>query len=239
MNDQKNTIRVFIVDDDNLTIELLRKAFLDISIIEFAGKANSGEECLEKLKFKPVDLVVMDINMPGIDGIETAIRLLEIKKEDAPKIIFLTVYGDFTYARKALEIKASLLGKNIGISSLISTIQRVWQGELIINPNPNGIINESNHDAKLNFVLKTLLTEEQIKIAILIRNGQTAGQIAADFGKDEIHINNQKKEIYKKLKPLSENINAALLGAIIERSGLCDPIEFKNINQFLPPLSNS
>ena len=61
-------IKVFVVDDDNLTIDLLVKPFQESGSIDFVGRANSGEECLVVLKNKPVDLVLMDINMPGIDG---------------------------------------------------------------------------------------------------------------------------------------------------------------------------
>ena len=82
----------------------------------------------------------MDINMPGIDGIETATRLLEMRRGDAPKIIFLTVYGDYDYNQKAFSLNSSILGKNIGIEYFLETIQRVMQGEIVINPNPNGII---------------------------------------------------------------------------------------------------
>ncbi len=225
-------VKIFVVDDDNLTIDLLEKPMVDSGFLNFVGRANSGEECLEKLVNKPVDLVIMDVNMPGIDGIETATRLLEMRKRDAPKIIFLTVYGDYDYTQKAFSLNASILGKNIGIAYLLETIKRVMQGEIVINPNPNGIIKQDSN-AKLKFVLKNLLKPAQIEIACLIHNGRTADEIAAKLASNTHHINNQKKEIYKRLKPLKDNINAASLGAIMERSGICEPLELNNIDTLL------
>lgn len=228
-------IKIFVVDDDNLTIDLLQKPMQESGFLDFVGRANSGEECLEKLTNKPVDLVIMDINMPGIDGIETATRLLEIRKNDAPKIIFLTVYGDYDYTQKAFSLKSSILGKNIGITYFLETIKRVMQGEIVINPNPNGIIKQDSN-AKLKFVLKNLLKPEQIAIACLIHNGHTADEISTQLNSNTHHINNQKKEIYKRLKPLKDNVNAASLGAIMERSGLCDPLYLNNIDALLGQL---
>jgi len=170
--------------------------------------------------------------MPGIDGIETATRLLEMRKTDAPKIIFLTVFGDYDYTQKAFALNSSLLGKNIGIAYFLETIQRVMQGEIVINPNPNGVIKQDSN-AKFKFVLKNLLKPFQIEIASLIHNGHTADEIATKLDSNVHHINNQKKEIYKRLKPLKDNINAASLGAIMERSGLCEPLELNNLDTLL------
>lgn len=233
--DGKDTIKIFMVDDDNLTIDLLARAFNKSKFITFSGRANSGEECLRKLKNQSVDLVLMDINMPGIDGIETAELLLEGKKENPPKIIFLTVYGDYAYAQKAFDLKASLLGKNVGIEYLISTIDRVYKGEIVINPNPKGIIKEDGN-AKLKFVLKKLLKAEQINIACRIRNGEKTEEIALAINRDTHYVNNQKKDIKRRLEPLKENINAAFLGALMESSGLCEPLVFDNLDDFLPKL---
>ena len=121
------------------------------------------------------------------------------------------------------------MGKNIGIEYLLSTIERVHQGEIVLNPNPNGLIKEDNN-AKLKFILKKLLKPQQIEIACLIHNGQTADEIATSLNTNKVFINNQRKEIYKRLTPLKTNINAAALGAIMERSGLCPPLELTNLD---------
>lgn len=225
-------VKIFVVDDDNLTIDLLQKPMQESGFLDFVGRANSGEECLEKLANKPVDLVIMDVNMPGIDGMETAAKLLEMRKMDKPKIIFLTVYGDYDYTQKAFSLNSSILGKNIGMAYLLETIKRVMQGEIVINPNPNGVT-QKDTNAKLKFVLKNLLKPFQIQIACLIHNGHTADEIATALDSNTHHINNQKKEIYKRLNPLKDNINAASLGAIMERSGLCEPLSLNNIDALL------
>ena len=155
-----------------------------------------------------------------------------MRKNDAPKIIFLTVYGDYDYKQKAFDLKSSILGKNINMDYFLDTIKRVMQGEIVINTNSNGVIKQDSN-AKLKFVLKNLLSPFQIEIACLIHNGHTADEIATKLADNTTHINNQKKEIYKRLKKLKDNINAASLGAIMERSGLCEPMELSNIDTLL------
>ncbi|MEO1257601.1 MAG: response regulator transcription factor [Bacteroidota bacterium] len=241
-------IKVLVVDDDNLTIDLLLKPFKESGFITFAGRANTGEKCIEMLEKKDnVDLILMDINMPGKNGIKTAEELRKMKKDKAPKIVFLTVHSDFSFAQKAFDMRASLLGKNIGIDYLLSTLKRVMMGEIVINPNPNGIPLEDNN-AKLKFILKKLLNTEQIKIACMVRDGKTTDEIVSELLKDlenktamelkkvKYHVDNQKKEIYKLLRPIKKNINAASLGAIMERSGLCGPLEFEDLDEFLPKI---
>ena len=102
----------------------------------------------------------------------------------------------------------------------------------MLNPNPNGLIKEDNN-AKLKFILKKLLKPQQIEIACLIHNGQTADQIATNLNTNTVFINNQRKEIYKRLTPLKDNMNAAVLGAIMERSGICQPLELTNLDTLL------
>jgi len=230
---KEEKIKVFIVDDSNLSIDLLIPRFQESGKMIFVGRANSGEECLRKLKNKPVDIVIMDIGLPGIDGIETVKRLKTAQPEDLPRIIFLTNYGDKAYADKAYELEASIIGKHAGKDYLISTIERIHQGEQVINMNPKGIRRERGNE-KLKIVLQRLLTPHELKIACLIRTGKTAREIADKLNSTSHQINNQKARINHKLQPIYPVINAASLSAIIQSSGLCPPLELNDLDDFMP-----
>ena len=248
MNSKPN-INVFIVDDNNLAKEQLARDLEKLSFIRVIGTANSGDEFLRIFKTKPLsfDILIMDILMPGMDGIETAHQFKQLVerqrnkisdpslKPHIPDIIFLSVFGGPIYKRHAFELEASFIGKNVSISYLISTIERVYMGEMIINPNPDPPIpvHIDETKAKLKLTLKTLLNEEQIDIACQVRLGYTADQISLVLGTNSHHINNQKRQIYTKLKELFPNINAALLGALMERSGLCEPLDLSNLDVYL------
>lgn len=219
-----NKIKVFVVDDNNLGIDLLIPPFKESGKLEFVGRANTGEDCLSILKGRSVDVVLMDIGLPGIDGVETVERLQKQLGDSAPRIIFLTNYGDKYYADRAYALDASIIGKNAGIDYLINTIDRVSKGEQIINRNPKGILSETRN-AKLKLILKKLLTQEQIDIACMIRSGKTAGQIAAALGEPEHYVNNQRRSIFDRLSPIHAEMNAPSLSAIMEKSGLCDDLD--------------
>jgi DNA-binding NarL/FixJ family response regulator len=232
-------IKVFIVDDDHLTIELLIKPLQDSGKIMYVGKANNGKECIEILENKPVDVVLMDVIMPIMDGIEAAEHLCKAPSRTTPKIIFLTVFNDYSYAKKAFELRASIIGKNIGIDYLITTIERVYNGEQIINLNPEGLA-PFNGNTHLRKEIECTLNAEQIEIACLIRQGKTTEKIVSYLNKkykeknyNDNYINNQKRVIFQKLSPFikDDEINAAMLGAIMESSGICPPLDLT-----LPPM---
>ena len=78
-----------MVDDNQLMVDLITKDIKGYPPLQLMGSAASGEECLEKTKHLPLDVILMDIGLPGINGIETAEQIKKLKGEEAPTIIFL------------------------------------------------------------------------------------------------------------------------------------------------------
>ena len=124
-------IRVMVADDENL----VRKGIVngtDWQLIgcEVVAEASNGEEGLEKaLEFKP-DLIVSDIRMPKMDGLEMAEKVLE--KLPKVKVVFLTAYGDFAYAQQAIRLGAcDYILKPFEDGELEAAIQRLIQQNLL------------------------------------------------------------------------------------------------------------
>lgn len=117
-------LRVFIVDDEpparNRLHDLLRDCNEQLAL-DVVGEAGNGQEALDKLQETPADVVLLDIRMPQMDGIELAQHLLKLPKP--PVIIFTTAYD--TYAIKAFELHAiDYLLKPIRLGRLFDALTR-------------------------------------------------------------------------------------------------------------------
>lgn len=117
-------LRVFIVDDELPARNRLRELLLDCSdqiALDIVGEAGNGQEALDKLVETPADVVLMDIRMPQMDGIELAQHLQKL--DPPPVIIFTTAYD--AYAIKAFEVRAiDYLLKPIRLGRLFDALTR-------------------------------------------------------------------------------------------------------------------
>ncbi len=133
MSKQKKLPRIVLVDDhpavSRQTIQLLRGEF------DIAHVLEDGRELLQLAANEQFDLIVLDITLPGLSGIEIAARL---KKMNCPgKIVFLTVHADPDYAREALDVGG--LGYVIKprlVSDLIPAMRSALEGKAFISPCP-------------------------------------------------------------------------------------------------------
>ena len=223
MNNQP--LKLFMVDDNQLLLDLITKDIKTFPKLQWMGSATSGEECLEKTKHMPLDVILMDIGLPGIDGLETAEQLKKEKGAATPTIIFLTAYGEFEYAERALELRSSLLGKKVKSSILFEkVVQIVREEEIIINPNPKGPPHEAKHQAKVRRILRDKLSLDELNIASLVRRGKTTQEIVGILGIKQTKVNDLRKAIFGKLEPYFGPINAPLLATLMEYSNLCEKL---------------
>lgn len=105
MNDQRKedqVMRIIIVDDEELARDRLRRFIEEQGEHQVIAEASSGIEALEKIDAMKPDLILLDIRMPGMDGMEVAGHLLDM--EEAPAIVFVTAYDE--YALEAFRVQA-------------------------------------------------------------------------------------------------------------------------------------
>lgn len=134
MTDSPAPIRIFLVDDQ----ELVRAGFAmvldtqpDLSVV---GGAGDGIEALAALAATPADVVLMDIRMPRMDGVETTRRLLS-GPEPRPRVVVLTTFDLDEYVYAALRAGASgFLLKDAGPTELLASIRAVHRGDAVIAP---------------------------------------------------------------------------------------------------------
>lgn len=130
---QENKIRVLIVDDHALVREGLRALLEAQPDIEVVGEATNGEEAVNKTREIQPDIILMDITMPVMNGLEATRHI----RQDNPevKILILTMHESDDYFFKILEAGASGYFIKGGSSrELISALQVVWRGDVFIYP---------------------------------------------------------------------------------------------------------
>lgn len=128
MNNSKP--KIFIVDD-NLTFRKVLLDFLDnTGEFEIIGEASDGIECLEKIEGKIIDIILMDIKMPKLNGIQTT-KIINQKLSHHIKIIALTQHDDFDYIKNMIEAgaKSYVVKTEVG-KQLVKAIKTVMKGEM-------------------------------------------------------------------------------------------------------------
>ena len=119
---ENNTIRIFLADDHPLLRTGLRLSLDQQEGVELIGEAEDGFSAVEKIQANPPDVSLIDVDMPGLSGIE-AIRVLR-KSLPQMKIIVLSTYSDDTYIRESMEAGADgYVLKCVGINELVKIIK--------------------------------------------------------------------------------------------------------------------
>ncbi|HEY2262947.1 MAG TPA: response regulator transcription factor [Streptosporangiaceae bacterium] len=127
------TIRVLLADDQPLIRTALQMVIADIPDIDVAGEAGTGAEAVELAASLHPDVVVMDIRMPGLDGIE-ATRLITAGPGTA-HVVVLTTFDDDEYIYAALRAGASgFLVKDMALEEILAAIRAVAAGDALIAP---------------------------------------------------------------------------------------------------------
>lgn len=127
-------IRVLLTDDQPLVRHGLRVLIADRPGLEVAGEAASGEDAVRLAAGLAPDVVVMDIRMPGMDGIE-ATRRITAAPGTPPKVLVLTTFDDDEYVYGALRAGASgFLVKDMDMDQILAAIEIVAAGDALIAP---------------------------------------------------------------------------------------------------------
>jgi len=124
-------ISVLITDDHALVRSGIRRLLEDSQQVKIVGEAECGEDSLQMAQELKPDVILMDVNMPGIGGVEACRRILQ--RNPKQKIIVLTVHSEKTFPKRMLEIGAKgYLTKECGVDEMIEAIKQVNSGSSYI-----------------------------------------------------------------------------------------------------------
>lgn len=204
-------IRVIIADDHSMVRQGLKQIVELEEDLEVIAQASNGDEAVAMAQKYTPDVILMDINMPGMNGIQATNRLKEIGCES--RIIVLTIHTDREYLIKTVQNGASgYVLKDADADVLIKAIRSVHAGQTYIQPNmTTELIKEFNRVTSEDVRTKedSLLTIREIEVLELIAEGMLNKEIAAKLYISEKTVKNHVSNIFKKLN-VSDRTQAAI-----------------------------
>lgn len=198
------TIRLLITDDDPLVragLSLILGGSDDVRVI---GEAANGREAVERVASEQVDVVLMDIRMPVMDGIAATAAIVAMV--DPPKVIVLTTFDADDFVVRALASGASgFLLKDTPPADIVAAIWKVYDGQPMLSPTvteqlirqitdgaPNGRVDS----ARLNI---GQLTEREREVAIAVGRGASNSEVATDLHMSLATVKAHISHIFAKL----------------------------------------
>lgn len=209
-------IRVFIVDDHALVRTGMRMILSGESDIEVVGDVESGEEAMPQIRKLKPDIVLCDLHLPGLSGLEVTERV--VKGDHGTRVIIVSVLEDGPMPKRLLEAGASgYVGKGGDASELLRAIREVARGRRFL---ASGIAQ--------NMALAGLdgggspfdeLSPREMEIALMLVQGMRQDDIAKRLSLSAKTVNTHKARLFEKLD-INDNIALARLAS---RYGIIDP----------------
>ena len=190
---------VLIVDDHFVVREGLKLIIETSDSFQIIGEAANGEEALSFIEKKKPDVILMDLNMPKMSGLET-IEALNKKQNHTP-IIILTTYNEDELMLKGIELGAKgYLLKDTDRENLFRTLEAAIRGEILLQPNiMEKIVNYKRKEVYDDKVEENNLTEKELFVLKAIARGNKNKEIAFDMGIAERTVKAYLTNIYNKL----------------------------------------
>jgi two-component system, NarL family, nitrate/nitrite response regulator NarL len=200
MNGIKQKIKVMLVDDHPMVLEGIKSFLSSRENIEVIGEAMDGEEAISKVKILAPDIILMDISMPTINGIETTRIIRDI--DPTVKVIILTMHDDVEYVQQFAESGArGYLLKKTSPAELIRAIESVYHGEAFFSPHvSNTILREYQklNQPKRN-TIGVMLSDREFQVLRMIGDGMNSRQIAEKLYTSDRTIEKFRERIMEKL----------------------------------------
>ncbi|MEV6108955.1 response regulator transcription factor [Streptomyces sp. NPDC051940] len=210
------TIRVMLVDDQALLRTGFRMVLAAQPDMEVVAEAGDGAEAVATAAATPVDVVLMDVRMPRMDGVE-ATREICAAGEGAPKVLILTTFDLDEYAFSALRVGASgFMLKDVPPAELLSAIRAVYNGDAVVAPSTTrrlidrfaAVMPAASGEKAHPQVAR--LTDREREVFLLVAQGLSNGEIAARLVLSEATVKTHVGRILTKLE-LRDRVQAVVL----------------------------
>ena len=191
-------ILVLIVDDHKILVEGLHSLLNKNPDIQTIGEAENGKDAITLCKELNPNIVLMDLDMPILNGIEAT----KIISKDFPKsrIIILSMYPDHEYVKSALNAGAKgFIVKDTAANDLIQAVRVVYDGKAFFSPSVSKIIVESMYTSDDSKLKEDVLTSREKEILQLVTEGKSSIQIAERLFISKSTVNKHRENIMKKL----------------------------------------
>jgi len=194
-------IRVLIADDHRLFRQGLRQICETVGGFEVVGEAENGQVAVDLAHQLEPDVILMDINMPVLDGVQATSFIAE--NTPAVRVIILTMYRQDRYVFEAIKAGArGYLLKDIDEEELVKAVRVVQQGEALIDPGLAAkLLNEFRRmgTATPETEPAERLTQAEMDVLRLVAQGEDNKTIAEQLGLTERTVANRLSDVYQKL----------------------------------------
>lgn len=198
-------IKIILADDHLLVRNGIKSLLLEDDSLDVIGEAANGKEALELAKETQPDLLIIDVRMPIMDGIEAAGRLKDFSPNT--KSIVLSMHDSEEYILKSIKAGASgYLLKDTGKEEFLKAINTVYNGGKYFSGDISNVIvsNYLQNSSASNQIAKPLknslgLTKKEIEILSLILSGMTNTEISDKLGKSKRTIETHRFNLMKKM----------------------------------------
>ena len=187
------TIRVLLVDDHTMVRQSMRRS-MEGEGFEIVGEAGDGEEGVRLAAALAPDVVLMDVSMPVLDGVEAARRVKA--QSPATNIVMLTMHADADVVRRALAAGAvGYLTKDCSIDEVAEAVRMAADGEGAISPSlAAAMLRESSRPAE-----EPILSAREAEVLQLVAEGKSPPEVAAELFISAKTVKNHLSNIYEKL----------------------------------------
>jgi DNA-binding NarL/FixJ family response regulator len=210
-------IRILLVDDQALVRAGFRMILDAEPEMEVVGEAADGREAIDQVRLLQPDVVLMDIRMPELDGLEAARRILSgPEEENTAKILMLTTFDHDEYVYEALRAGASgFLLKDTPPEQLVGAIHVIAQGEALLSPSvTRRVISEfvkgNGPKPQAQFPRLKDLTARELEVLMSIARGLSNAEIATALFVSETTVKTHVARILMKLS-LRDRVQAVVL----------------------------
>jgi two-component system response regulator DegU len=198
-------IKVFIADDHEIFRDGVKQLISNEPDMEVIGTASSGEEALELLKDNPADVVIMDIRMSGMNGLETSRAIL--KHDRNTHILFFSLYDRDDYVVTALEMGASgYILKDTSNKIFLKGIRAVSNGQFYFTGDVTDVLIKKYRELKYvknspeisSSSIQSSLSKRENQILNMIRDGKSNKEIAEEYNLSVRTIETHRMNILRK-----------------------------------------
>jgi two-component system, NarL family, nitrate/nitrite response regulator NarL len=187
-------IKVLLADDHQVMIDGLTALLKKEGDIEIVAEANNGIQVLEKLKETTVDIVVLDIGMPEMDGYDTVLKMKQIYP--GIKILILSLHNDERNIGKFIrEGVAGYIIKDKGSEEIVKAIREIMTGEIYYDKLVMKIFVEMNRNPNVGPNKEINLTEREVHVLCFLAEGMSSKQIG-----EKLHISESTVDSHKKMQ---------------------------------------
>ena len=204
-----NLIRILVADDHNLIREGLKRILDFQDGMKLIGEAINGQDAMESIEALLPDIVLLDVNMPDISGIDVLRRMKQ--KEMTVKAIMLTVAGDRETLFEAIEAGAEgYILKDSETIDLVQAIKEVNEGETYIDKRLVSLLVDNFKMRKTSTENRlSELTERELEVLRLISEGYTNKEVGEKLFISEKTVKNYATNVFKKLE-VKDRVQATL-----------------------------